>query len=306
MHKQIKRISALCILALALSNVQALVAQETADLPPEEQAKQHFNSALEYSKDPSKTLEMMAEYQLCLKSDPNYVDAYVNLGVHFFGKKNYAEAEKNFKKAVELSPTDTTAFGNLGRTYTKLRKYDDAEKTLKSGLAVNSEFIGAHKQLGNIYYKRKRYQDAITSFEAFTAKTTSDHTAYYVTGRSYGKLGKSAKAISALKQSLKLKPKYINAHNALGQIYLKQENYSKAIAAYRKSVKLKPKQSRAWYNLAIAIQSSDPENLDGAIAAWRNTYKACKNVARSKDLATAAQEQIAQLKKQKENASLND
>ncbi|MFQ5608343.1 MAG: tetratricopeptide repeat protein, partial [Candidatus Zixiibacteriota bacterium] len=84
------------------------------ELPPAEQAKEHYNRAQELraeaASDPLKETEMIAEYTLCLKLDPNYVDAYTNLGAHYFTKKNFAEAEKNFKKAVELSPNDTTVY----------------------------------------------------------------------------------------------------------------------------------------------------------------------------------------------------
>ncbi|HSG99165.1 MAG TPA: tetratricopeptide repeat protein [candidate division Zixibacteria bacterium] len=282
----------------------AVLAQDGGDLPAEEQAKQHFNAALEYSKDPSKVTEMVSEYLLCLKKDPNFVDAYINLGVHYFGKKDYAEAEKNFKKAAELAPSDTTVFDNLGKTYVVLRKYADAEKAFSSGITANAAYLSGHKQLGDIFYKQQKYKESIAALEKYTTAASDDHTAFYTLGKAYEKVGDDTKALAAYKKTVQIDPNYVNAHNALGQMYLSQEKFSLAISSYRKSIQLNPKGYRAYYNLAIAVQSSDPENYDASLQAWRDAYKACKNVPKAKDLASQAQELIAELEKVKKEASL--
>jgi tetratricopeptide (TPR) repeat protein len=44
-----------------------------------------------------------------IKSDPNYVDAFMNLGIAYFQLKNFNAAEKNFKIALRLAPNTELA-----------------------------------------------------------------------------------------------------------------------------------------------------------------------------------------------------
>lgn len=295
---------------LTVLSVPILAQEAEPELPPEEQAKKHFNRALELKDsaaiDQLKATEMLAEYDLCLKLDPNFVDAYTNLGVHHFSKKNYAQAEKNFKKASELDATDTTVFDNLGKTYTALHKYPEAQKAFEAGVSANAEYAGGQKELGKLLYKQKKYKEAVSWLDKYNGKVTDDHFAHYLAGKSHKNLKDNASALKEFRVALKIKKNYANAHNGMGQIYLAQEKFAKAIAAYRKSVKYNPKGYRAFYNLAIAIQSNNPDDLKASIAAWKQALKVAKKIPKAKDIAKTAASQIKELEKQKTNKDMNN
>jgi len=295
---------------IALLSVPLFSQEAEPELPPEEQAKQHFNRALELkdeaASDPLKETEMLAEYDLCLKLDPNFVDAYTNLGVYHFGKKNYALAENNFKHASELDATDTTVFDNLGKTYTKLRKYQEAQTAFEAGVEANAQYAGGQKELGKLLYKQKKYKEALVWLDKYNSMVSDDYYSHYLAGKSHKKLKDKTSALREFQATLKLKKSYANAHNAIGQIYLAQESFAKAVAAYRKSVKYNPKGYRAFYNLAIAIQSNDPDDLDASIAAWKRTLKVAKKIPKAKDIAKTAANQIKELEKQKTNKEMSD
>ncbi len=304
-------LAALALLfTLALLSVPVFAQDAEPELPPEEQAKKHFNRALELkdeaASDELKATEMLAEYDLCLKLDPTYVDAYTNLGVHHFAMKNYAQAEKNFKKASELDATDTTVFDNLGKTYTALHKYPEAQQAFEAGVSANAEYAGGQKELGKLLYKQKKYKESIAWLDKYNSKVTDDHYAHYLAGKSHKNMKDITSALKEFRATLKLKKNYANAHNAMGQIYLAQEKFGKAIAAYRQSVKYNPKGYRAFYNLAIAIQSNDPDDLDAGIAAWKQALKVAKKIPKAKDIARTAASQIKELEKQKTNQDMNN
>lgn len=301
---------ALLMLTLAPLTVAVFAQDAEPELPPEEQAKKHFNRALELTgeaaSDKLKATEMLAEYDLCLKLDPNFVDAYTNLGAYHFTKKNYAQAEKNFKKALELDATDTTVYDNLGKTYTALHKYPEAQQAFESGVSADAAYAGGQKELGKLLYKQKKYKEAIAWLDKYNIQVTDDYYSHYLAGKAHKNLKDNTTALKEFRKTLKLKKNYANAHNGMGQIYLAQEKFGKAIAAYRQSVKYNPKGYRAFYNLAIAIQSSDPDDLEGSIAAWKRALKVAKKIPKAKDIAKTAASQIKELEKQKTNQDMND
>lgn len=311
LHRQhLKKAGMGLFVAFVLFGFSAVIqAQDDApaeSLPPEEEAKQQFNLALELSQDPTKETEMLSAYNACIMLDPTYVDAYVNLGVFHFGKKEYAEAEKQLKKAVELSPSDTSVLDNLGKTYVVLRKTEDAVKAFKAAIAADAAYAGGHKELGKLHYKQKKYALAAEELGKYNQLSAGDHYAHYLAGKSYDKLKKSTKALNEFNAAIKAKKNYSQAHRAKAGIYLKQEKFSKAIAAYRTGIKYSAKDYRALYNLAIALQSSDPDNLDQAIAAWKRFLKIGKNIPKAKDMAATAKQQIKDLQKQKTNRAMTE
>ncbi|MCH9031597.1 MAG: tetratricopeptide repeat protein [candidate division Zixibacteria bacterium] len=277
---------------------------DTASLPNEEKAKLHFNKAQEISSSPAREAEMVSEYKECLKLDPTFVSAHINLGVHYFGKEKYADAEKHFKSASELNPEDTTALSNLGKTYYELRKFKEAIHAFEGALDGDPAYVGGHKELGKIYYKQKKYKDALESLDEYHLSVSDDHYSHWLAGKSYHKLKKNSKAIAEFKKSIRVKKKYAPTHKSLGVIYYAQGDFAKAVKAYRNAVKYNSKDYRSYYNLAIAIQANDPEDLTANIAAWKRALKMAKKHPRGKSIVTTAQSQIEKLEKQKANEGL--
>ena len=297
------------LLALILATATGAFGQDsatvdTANLPPEEKAKLHFNKAQEISSSPAREAEMVSEYKECLKLDPTFVDAHINLGAYYFGKEKYADAEKHFKSASEINPEDTTALSNLGKTYYELRKFKEAIDAFEGALDADPAYIGGHKELGKIYYRQKKYKDALESLDEYHLSVSDDHYSHWLAGKSYHKLKKSDKAIEEFKKSVKVKKKYAPAHKAMGQIYLSQEKFSSAVKAYRNTVKYNFKDYLSYYNLAIAIESNNPDDLDTNIAAWKKALKMARKDPRGKSMVTNAESHIEELEKQKANKGL--
>jgi len=59
-----------------------------------------------------------------IETKPNFVDAYINLGVLFAEERNYYEAVTNFEKAIELDPNNYKANFNLLSAKQSIKKLD--------------------------------------------------------------------------------------------------------------------------------------------------------------------------------------
>jgi tetratricopeptide (TPR) repeat protein len=97
--------------------------------------------------------DSMEEFRAHLR----YTDEYYAKGKEYFYSGNYAEAKRQFEKAVRLTPWRYSAHGFLGQIYLKYyRDYDKAIKHLK--IAASSKIKG-HRQIP-LYYLALSYEGA--------------------------------------------------------------------------------------------------------------------------------------------------
>lgn len=61
-----------------------------------------------------------------LEQDALNYQAYLLLGAVHYQEKNYPEAEKTFRRAIEIAPQELTAYDNLGQTLWLMGRQDEA------------------------------------------------------------------------------------------------------------------------------------------------------------------------------------
>lgn len=112
--------------------------------------------------------QAFAEQQKALNLEEYAAYIYNELGILYEYKDNYAEAEKNFIKATQLSPGWAIPQSNLSGLYTGKKDYDkalaavDKADSLQSGLQsteINRGFISEKKN--NFLFAEEYYRNAI-------------------------------------------------------------------------------------------------------------------------------------------------
>ena len=137
---------------------------------------------------------------------PEYADLHSSLGSLLFKTKRYDEAEKAFKKALEINPEYLQARYNLFRTF---KAKGEIESALKEGQYLYEKglpYPDFNCSLGEIYMSLKLYD----------------------------------KAESVLQNSLVKKPKYARAHLVLAQLYENMDAKDKAISQLLKCLDSNP------------------------------------------------------------------
>jgi len=178
MKKQIAGRNILLVAVCLLIGLAFAVNAASADT---EKAKERFNTGLKLMQEGKDTLAM-AEYNMAIKEDPEFVDAYINLGSIYFNRNNYSEAESNFKKATEIDSKNPDAFANLGRTYYKEKKYLEAEEAYKAALSAKTGYYETYKDLGLLYHKQKNWPALAENMMRYTEKVQDDYLSYYLLG----------------------------------------------------------------------------------------------------------------------------
>ncbi len=117
-----------------------------------EKKPENYDLSIKYIQ---KAIDILSEEEV----PSNY---YFHLGISFEKNNNFEEAEKNFKKAIELEPDNAFYLNYLGYMYS-LRgdKLDEADQLLTKALEQDPGNEAYLDSLGWLLYKKKDYNTAL-------------------------------------------------------------------------------------------------------------------------------------------------
>ncbi len=97
------------------------------------------------------------------------MEAYNNLGLFYEEvKKDYIEAEKNYRQALEINPKYARAWYNLGILYQDVKKnLKESEKYYRKCVETDPEYKNAWKLLGELYKKIGKLEESQDCFAKF-------------------------------------------------------------------------------------------------------------------------------------------
>ncbi|SJZ60142.1 tetratricopeptide repeat protein [Selenihalanaerobacter shriftii] len=114
-------------------------------------AKKEFDILNELENE-QKTEQIIEEYKIKSKKDPNNLFYLNYLGFAYYANDDYQLSLDIFKKIVKKDPKNIWSYNYLGTIYGKLENYDEAEKVLKKSMEIESDKY-THFLLGAVYYK---------------------------------------------------------------------------------------------------------------------------------------------------------
>ncbi|HEY1693036.1 MAG TPA: tetratricopeptide repeat protein [Polyangiaceae bacterium] len=138
-----------------------------------------------------------APLQTAIQLDPNFGQAYGELGWVLIHADDEAGAIQNWTKALEVKPDETQYYVELADEYTRLMFFDQAEQVLREGLSFAKEddkhLFNLHALLGSLYENKADIPRAVTEYEAAKkaceANKCNDHKeAYFNLGTAYSEL----------------------------------------------------------------------------------------------------------------------
>jgi tetratricopeptide (TPR) repeat protein len=127
------------------------------------EAAEHYNiGTFLYSQ--GKFNQAILQFRNAIGIDPEYAEAYNNLGIAHSALGKFDEAIACLNKAIKLNPNDARAYYNRGNAHLAKRDYDGAITDF--GLAlVHPEFAEAYNGLGLAYEGKSNHTRAVEYFD---------------------------------------------------------------------------------------------------------------------------------------------
>ena len=176
------------------------------------------------------------------------IDQILKLAVKAHQVGKLEEAEKNYKKVIELKPDHVVAHVNLGTLLQTLGKIDAAEVSFKKGIELKPDFAEAHFNIANLY-QSIRSVNAEVSYKKVIELNPEHVMAHINLGTLLQRLGKYDEAEVIFKKGIELKPDFAEAHFNLGNTQKILKKLEEAEASYKKAIELKPDLTVIYDNL---------------------------------------------------------
>ncbi|MBV8051435.1 MAG: protein kinase [Acidobacteriaceae bacterium] len=167
--------------------------------------------------------------QKAISLDENLADAHATFAaVKYYGDWDWAGADEEFKRAIELSPSNAeihrmyAAFlSEMGRTdqalaeirtalefdpvsvitnvsagwaYYYARQYDRALEECRSGLELDAQSLSAHDCIGSAFLEKGLYSQALQEYQSLVTASGDDPSRLASLGRAYALIGRKADA----------------------------------------------------------------------------------------------------------------
>ncbi len=159
-----------------------------------------MNQAHEFLND-GKTNDAIARLNAVVRQRPDYWPAHLQLARAYTIQHDFAKAEVELTRVVELNPRNENAYDFLGYTELELKRPDQARQAFAQLLKLNPNSADAHAGQAAVFSFEDKYSDALAEYQKAAHLEPEYQNVYYDMGLLQAKLGLYDDAIkSFLKQ----------------------------------------------------------------------------------------------------------
>jgi protein O-GlcNAc transferase len=209
----------------------------------------------------STTASKAQEYfQQALDWDPNYAEAWYQMGRLFMEKGQYEKSQAYLQHVLAIEPLNTRAHARLGMAYFYLNQTLLAKKEYETSLALNPMDYNTHYNLGELLFTA--YEDKKDALEEFkkTLEINPDHVeANFKSGLICLSNNMTKEAILFFEKARAKAPNNIRVLLQLGVAYEKMGMYVDALKIYQAVTAIDPLNQVAGQKVKLL---SNPTNIN--------------------------------------------
>jgi serine/threonine protein kinase/tetratricopeptide (TPR) repeat protein len=164
--------------------------------------------------------EAEKEYKRAIELNPGYAIAHHWYGLDLMFRGRFEEAIAEYERAIELDPFALIVRINLAQAFIYSRQCDQAIKVARKIIDVDPGYIWAHFELGDAYLQMSMYEEALAEFHM--EKETPGSKGLYIDaciGLTLARMGKRAKAQKVLDDLLQQSKDMYVSSSALARLY---------------------------------------------------------------------------------------
>jgi tetratricopeptide (TPR) repeat protein len=136
--------------------VQGLISVARLQHEPAKQALKEFKKAAEAAKD-GENEKAVGHLQKAIEIDPEYIEAYNNLGTRYVIAGQLEKAVAAFRKGLALDPSAAMIESNLAIALINLKEFAGAEEAARRSVDLNGTDVKGRYVLGIALYAQGKY-----------------------------------------------------------------------------------------------------------------------------------------------------
>ncbi len=192
---------------------------------------------------------------------PEQVIRHNIVGTAHLGQTKWADAEAEFRRALELRPGDPLLLTNAAIALNQQEKAEEAIALLERALGVDSGYASAHFNLGLIESRRGDFERAAVHFARVTELEPDDLFTHYYLGTSLARAGRESEAVASLRAALERDPTHVSTLYALGRLLLQQGRQEEGLQLITRSQEIR---ARSGLDEAVGAEYGEQGRLSRA------------------------------------------
>jgi rhomboid protease GluP len=181
----------------------------------------------------------IAELQTAIGQRPNFAAAHFELARAYSAKRDFAKAENELKRVIELEPKSETAHAYLGFTYVDEQKTQQARDEFRQILARDPNRATGHFGMGTVAFAEGDWQGALEEYKDAARLDPASNGVNYELGRTYLRLKMYDDAVAAFRKELEVSGEDYDVEMALAAAYDAKRMKNEALEVRQKAEKLK-------------------------------------------------------------------
>ncbi len=175
----------------------------------------------------------LAAYRALANRFPSMPLLWFELGNAASGELDFAQANRAYRRAIDLAPNDSSLLSMIGQQYQGLRQLDDARDCFARAVAASPDSVDARISLAVWFEKERRLGEAWEQVQACLARHPGDDQARYFHAFLLHRQKKDGEAETALRDLIKDGPQYpyvkYASRHLLGVVLDQLGNYAEAL-----------------------------------------------------------------------------
>ncbi len=205
------------------------------------------------------------KYLQVIEIDPEFYQAYYQIGVIEARRGNNTYAIENYKSALEHSPEFYKGWYALGLVQKKDGDIESALVSLQRCVEIHPGYQKGYGAMGDIYISQKKYDEAISVLTTATQVDPTYSNGYLKLGISYLEISEFASAQTSLEMATSLDEKDDQAWFLLAQASNELNDCTRGKEAAISATDLKPRFGGGWYEMARAEWCDGQGNKTAAL-----------------------------------------
>ncbi len=208
-------------------------------------------------------------WRRALELGPRDAEALFHLGNRLRERGEVDAAADHYQRALESAPHHAAVLNNLGLALEARADYERAEACYRDVLARKPRHADALANLANLLKTRKRYREAVLAYEQALAVRRDFPAAFWISrGVALGELGAYADAEASFREAARIDPDHVPTQIDLGSMCVVQDKFVEAEAPFARALELDPSNAyAATMRVYARLQRCDWDGIDASFAA---------------------------------------